>query len=174
MKLLKHRERKARQELKPFTCIRSGFRLALCAVFVFAISSAVASGSTTKLAVTATVLKHASLQVLSQPNSISVTAADIARGYVDVPAPAQLAVRSNSPLGYMLEFSSNGYFFREILVNGLSVPVQLSPAGGAVLQPAAASGVTRATMDLGFRFLLHEAAQPGVYPWPIHVSVSPV
>jgi hypothetical protein len=72
----------------------------------------------TKLTVSATILKQASLRVLVQPASVVVTAGDIARGYVDVPAAVQVAIRSNTSGGYMLEFATQGDFMRQILVRG--------------------------------------------------------
>lgn len=127
-----------------------------------------------KLTVSATVLKHASLQVLTQPTSVVITAADIARGYVDAAVPSQISIRSNSSLGYMLDFANQGDFMRRILVRGLATEVQLSPAGGAVMQPSAQAGVTRATLDLGFRFLLAETARPGTYAWPMRLSITAI
>lgn len=130
-----------------------------------------AGGSEAKLIVTATILKHASLKVLAQPASVVVTAADIARGYVDVPAPAQLAVRNNSD-AFMLSFSGEGDFMQHILVRGLGTDVQLGPAGGFVTQPSPGQGAVTSRLDLGFRFVLSESARQGVYPWPLQMSVS--
>lgn len=126
------------------------------------------------MTVSATVLKHASLRVLAQPSALVVTPQDVARGYVDVSTPAQVAIKSNSPRGYMLEFASEGDFMRQILVKGLSSELQLAPAGGAVMQPPSATGVTRTTLQLGFRFMLAEDARPGTYAWPVHLSVTPI
>jgi hypothetical protein len=127
-----------------------------------------------QLTVSATVLKHASLKVLGQPAAVVVTEADIARGYVDVAAPAQIAIKCNSSRGYMLEFANEGDFMRQILVRGLSRDVQLSPAGGAVMQPYTGHGLTRTTLELGFRFVLSESARPGTYAWPLQLSVSAI
>lgn len=143
-------------------------------VTLVAPASAVASGSEAKLSVTATVLKHANLKVLTAPSSVVVTAADIARGYVDVPAPAHVAIQSNSMTGYLLEFASQGDFMRQTLVRGLANDVQLSPEGGAVMQRSAGSGVTRTTLALGFRFLLSDSARQGTYSWPLRLSVTPL
>jgi hypothetical protein len=132
------------------------------------------AGSETKLTVTATVLKRASLKTLAQPSSVTITAADIARGYVDVPAAAQVAIQNNSLGGYLLEFAAQGDFMRQIMVKGLANDVQLSPAGGAVMQPSSGSGVTRTTLALGFRFMLSESTQQGTYPWPMRLSVTPL
>ncbi len=79
-----------------------------------------------KVTVTATILKHASLQVLAEPASLVITAGDLARGYVDVPAASQVAIQSNTSGGYLLEFASQGDFMRQILVHGLGPVVQLA------------------------------------------------
>jgi hypothetical protein len=156
-------------------------RLALCGAVAIGLvvssamcSTAFAGSGGAKLTVTATVLKRASLKVLAQPTSVAVTAGDIARGYVDVLAPAQVAIKSNTSGGYLLEIASQGDFMRQILVRGLANEVQLSPAGGVVMQASAGSGITRSTLDLRFRFVLAEAAQAGTYSWPIHLSVTPL
>lgn len=127
-----------------------------------------------KLVLTATVLKHASLQVVSQPGSVSVTTADLARGYVDVPATAQITVKSNTQDGYLLTFASQGDFFRHAMIRGLGSDVQLGPDGGGVAQKATGRGMTRTELDLGFRFVLSASAQQGVYAWPMRLSVTPL
>lgn len=127
-----------------------------------------------KLTVTATVLKRASLKVLAQPAAVVVTAADVARGYVDAPAPAQVAIQSNSLGGYAIEFASEGDFMRQILVKGLSNEVQLSPAGGMVAQSSATPGQTKTTLALGFRFLLADSTVPGTYAWPLRLAAIPL
>ena len=149
-------------------------RLAMQAMVFGLLCATFSAQADTKVTVSATILKRASLQVLAQPSSVNVTAADIARGYVDVPAASQVAVRSNAPAGYLLEFASQGDFMRQIVVRGLETDVQLSPAGGMVSQKAAGKGVTKATLALGFRFLLSESAQEGTYAWPMRLSVVPL
>lgn len=152
----------------------SSFSASSMALLMVAPAPAAMATEQAKVTVSATVLKHASLRVLAQPAAVVITAEDIARGYVDVASPAQVAIKSNSPRGYMLEFANEGDFMRQILVKGLPSDVQLSPAGGAVMQPYAGTGVTRATLELGFRFLLAASARPGTYAWPVHLSVSPI
>jgi hypothetical protein len=134
--------------------------------------SAAANQAEMQLRVSATVLKRASVQVISQPAAVTVSADDLVRGYVDVPAPAQLAIKSNSPSGYLLEFANQGDFMSQILVTGLASNLQFGPDGGVVAQPGNSNGVTRATLNLGFRFLLSASAQPGIYAWPIRLSVA--
>lgn len=141
----------------------------LCAPLI-----AAAAGGGTQLGVTATVVKRASLQVLTQPSSVVVTAADIARGYVDGPAPAQVTIQNNSLGGYMLLFSSEGDFFRQVVVKGLGQDMQLGPSGGMVTQGAGGGGMRKTTLDLVFRFFLSSSARQGSYPWPVHLSVTPL
>jgi len=127
-----------------------------------------------RLTVKATILKHASLKMLAQPSALVVTPADIARGYVDVPLGAQVAVQSNSPGGYLLEFAAEGEFMRRILVRGLGSDVQLSRSGGFVAQRPAGGGMSKATLALGFRFFLSDSVRQGTYPWPMRLSVAPL
>jgi hypothetical protein len=135
---------------------------------------AAAGAQETKLTVSATVLKHASMKVLGQPSSVVVTAADIARGYVDVPVASNILVLCNTEQGFMLDFASSGDGIRQILVRGLGADVQLGPEGGSVAQRVSGRGMTRTSLDLGFRFVLSEAAQQGAQPWPVRLSVTPL
>ena len=158
------------------TMIRLAQSAALAAVAAAALvapASAAASG-TQNVLITTKILKRASLTVLTQPTAVVVTAADVARGYVDVAAPAQVAIQSNSLAGYLLEFASQGGFMRQILVKGLANEVQLSPEGGTVMQSSSGMGVTKTTLALAFRFVLAESTQQGTYPWPMRLSVTPL
>ena len=143
------------------------------ALMLVALPLVAVAEQTVKLTVTATILKHASIQVLSQPTSVVVTAADIARGYVDVPTPTQVAVRNNSD-GYMLDVASQGDFMRQMVVSGLGGEVQISPAGGLITQRTSSRGVSTTTVALAFRFLLSETAQQGTYAWPVRLAVAPL
>ena len=131
-----------------------------------------AAGAQVKVGVTATVLKRATMQVLAQPAALLVTASDIARGYVDMPAATQVAIRSNSPDGYLMEFSSETDFIRRVQVDGLDTTVQLEPTGGVVAQRGTGS-IVRTTLQLGYRFVLADGAREGRYPWPMRMSIGP-
>lgn len=157
-----------------FAAAGSVLFMAMALGFLCAPLQAVASSGENKLQVSATILKHASLQVMAQPSSVVVTAADIARGYVDVSSPAQVAVQSNTQGGYVLMFESQGEFLRQTLVKGLGTDVQLSASGGGVAQRGAGRGMSKTLLDLGFRFILSESARQGVYAWPMRLSVTPL
>lgn len=163
--------------LHPLTLTARALTTVLTGALALALAAAprtATAGSDSKLSVTATILKQASLKVLAQPSSLVVTALDIARGYVEVPSPAQIAIRSNSSRGYMLVFASQGELVRQTRVRGLGAEVQLSSGGGVVTQVGAASGITQAVLDLGFRFELSESAQQGIHAWPLQLSVVPL
>ena len=138
------------------------------------LKAALAEAGEMKITISATVLKHASLKVLAQPYSVVVTAVDIAKGYIDVPASSSVQVRSNTQEGYLLMFESHGEFIRQTVVKGLANDAQISPSGGGVAQNTAGKGMRQAQFDLGFRFVLAESAQQGVYPWPMRLSVTPL
>lgn len=122
------------------------------------------------MTVSATVLKHARMNITEQPATLEITAADVARGYVDVARAGQISIRSNSPR-YLLEFAVQEGFFRRIDVAGLGEDVILGATGGVASRPAGGPAATT-TMRLRYRFLLAASAQPGAYPWPMRLSVS--
>lgn len=142
---------------------------ALCLGFL---GIAMADPSVSKLTVSATVLKYTTMKVVAQPASVMVTAGDIARGYVEVPVPVQVAIQTNSPTGYLLEFGSHDSFMQQIRVTGLDNEVQLGSTGGVVTQAAPGRGMRHTTLSLGFRFMLSETAKQGVYPWPMQLAVA--
>lgn len=133
----------------------------------------VALADSAAVAVSATILPHASLQVLAQPSAVVVTPQDIARGYVEVPAHARVAVKNNTP-GYMLVFSGEGDFVRQVRVSGLGADVQMGAGGGVVTRSTPGRGMNNTVLDIGFRFELAAGTQQGVYPWPIQMSVVPL
>ncbi|HEY3048915.1 MAG TPA: hypothetical protein VGJ72_15820 [Polaromonas sp.] len=144
----------------------------VCALCFGFLTTAAADPGVGKLAVSATVLKRTTMKVVAQPASVTVTAGDIARGYVEVPTPVQVAIQSNSPTGYVLEFGSRDNFMQQIRVTGLDSEVQLGSAGGVVTQAAPGRGMRNTTLSLGFRFMLSETARQGVYPWPVQLAAA--
>ena len=126
------------------------------------------------IAISATVLEHTTMQVLSQMNEFVVTNNDIMRGYVEVPVAARINVKTNNPAGYLLAFEVAGDPFNlfqsmQVVIGGREV--QLSPGGGWVPQPYVRGGVT---MDVGYRLALSNNAQPGTYHTPLMISVAPI
>jgi hypothetical protein len=138
--------------------------------FVLACSAAFAraDGASAQMRVSAVVRPYLRMQVVSQPHTIDVSARDIARGYVDVPIPVQLAVESNSRDGCTIVFARNGDFVREAQVRGLGQELQVAQEGFMHWTPNA----RRETLQFQFRLQLAPQVSPGQYPWPIQVSLS--
>ena len=72
----------------------------------------------------------------------------------------------------LLMFASEGEFLRQTLIRGLGNDVQLDTAGGGVARRPEGRGMSKATLDLVFRFVLSSSAKQGVYAWPMRLSVS--
>lgn len=158
---------------RSWTVRSTALAVALAALGLASMSPGVAADEV-RVPVTATIAKRATLKVLAQPVTVVISAADIARGYVEVPGRAQLSIRSNSLSGYMLVFASEGDFVRRIRVSGLGNEVQIGAGGGIVPQSGSAQSVTQATLELGFRFELAANARQGTYAWPVRMSVVPI
>jgi len=123
------------------------------------------------LSISVVVPARAVLSVESQPASLEITEADVARGYVEAPATSIVQVRTNSPAGWLLEFQPLQGPYRSVEVTGLGSTAQVSAAGGWLAQPYA--GKTLVTASLGYRFVLSGDARPGLYPWPVALSATP-
>jgi hypothetical protein len=130
------------------------------------------SGSASaKIMVTAQVLERTSMKIINPAQEFVVTAADIKRGYVAVPAASRINVKSNNPHGYFLMFevmSAPSSVIGSISVDVGGKEVQLSPNGNWIHQPFIRAGITT---DLNYRFELSKDAKPGTYSWPLMVSV---
>ena len=135
-------------------------------------SGTVLAGSTSAtLSVSVTVPARTVLNVESRPPSLVLTEADLARGYVEVPAASRIRVRSNDPNGYLLAFDVTAGPFTAIEVKGLGPAARISANGGWLAQPFA--GTEPVTSELTYRFLLAPNVQPGTYAWPVSLSARP-
>lgn len=137
-------------------------------------TSGTAATGRSSVVVSATVKAHTTLKVLYQRPELVITNADISRGYVEVQTASRIEVKNNDPAGYLLVFDGvNGNLrpFNEIHVKGLGNDVQISAGGGWIPQSYARGAVT---MELSYRFILSENAQPGTYAWPLTVSSRPL
>ena len=128
-----------------------------------------ASPDSDSLTVGATIRPYARIESLSTRKTLRITATDIDRGWVDVPATTHVKIRTNAPHGYHLvvEIDSDAIWLTE--VRGLPDHPAFGPKGGRILRTT--SGFTRDRLVLGFRFHLAETVQPGTIPWPVRFSV---
>lgn len=146
----------------------------LVAVFVLIavvpVSPALAGSAAVTFQVSAIVQARALLNVESAPAGLRLTATDVQRGYVDLPAASRISVRTNSPTGYLLAFEIVGGPIAEVQVRGLGAETYISSMGGWIARPYT-GGVTSA--EISYRLVLSKDARPGEYPWPVILSASP-
>jgi hypothetical protein len=131
--------------------------------------SAQAAQKSAAMAVSVTVVTNAKMLTSFQAEQVSVTAADVARGYVEIAAASRFSVVTNSRSGYRLVFHPVGNLFESVQVGGLGNVVQLGPDGGAIVQRGPLP--RNLEHELSFRFSLNPQTLPGNYPWPLQLSV---
>lgn len=171
----------SREVLDEFLAIQK--RLLVTAVIVTVGVSAIgfvpeaqASGNTAQIQVRATVLKHTAVKSVSHPAAVTVTKADIDRGFVDVQSHSAIAIKTNSQEGYLLNFMSNVAGVRPVVTNMIGdaaqAHVSMSDAGVIVKIPVA--GMTEVMHQLQWRLMLDRSVTPGQYDWPVNVQVNPI
>lgn len=114
----------------------------------------------------------AELELRSAPAGLDISAADLRRGYIDVPQPTQVTVRSNSPNGYALEILTVAPLLSSMIVEGLNSDLTLGADGGTVVQRWQKSQAVN--LALKFRFELAPGLSVGNYPWPVRLAVRPL
>lgn len=121
------------------------------------------------LAVSVRVIAEAKLQTSHQASRLDVSAADVARGYVEVAAASRFSVSTDSLFGYTLEFHSVGHVFDAVQVVGLGRAVRMGADGGTVFVRGPLT--SSASHELNYRFSLSPDTLPGAYAWPLLLSV---
>jgi len=135
----------------------------------FYLSHVQAGEMTTSISVSATVLPGARMTTHFQASQLTITPADVRRGYVDVDAASNFSVLTNSRNGYTLEVSPIGYIYESVKIDGLGASVEVSGDGGAIVKRALITPAM--SFQLSYRFILRSDVQAGVYSWPIQLSV---
>lgn len=141
-----------------------------------AVNSPVEAADTgsTRVMVSATVMRHASVRAVSTPHTVSITEADIGRGYVDIPTPSKLEIRSNSQSGHLIAIEIATEFAAGTEVRGLGDTISFGPSGGVVSVKSSGQGMRVIPVELYFRVQLSANARPGLHPWPMQLSVMPL
>lgn len=143
---------------------------ALLAAFTLSIGRADSNAG--QLSVGASVQPVATLNMLLTRREIQLSAQDIEHGVVDVPAAMQVEIRSNSSQGYVLNVQPRAAVFIRAQISGLDSVVEVGPEGGSVVQRWQRERVQR--LSMGYRFYLMPGLAPGIYPWPVQLSVKPL
>jgi hypothetical protein len=156
--------------------VRIQRRIVFGAITSLAASSVIpdvsAAAANTQIAVTAYVPAQTIAKLVLNPAQITITDADVARGYVDIAAASQLRVTSNNPAGYVIDFFSRLPIFRSVRVSSSDGDANLGPDGGAIIERGR-HGRDMA-LNLSYRFNLADNVQPGTYAWPLALNVRPL
>lgn len=148
-------------------------RHALPAILIaalFAASDAAAESVSATLGVSVRVVANAAVELESAPAGITVTEADIARGYVDLAAPVRVRVRSNSAR-YRLTVTALSDTFGPATFNWDGGSMRVN-AGEAWAARSAVRGED--FLALTGRVALRTGMQPGNYDLPFQFSASPL
>jgi hypothetical protein len=139
--------------------MRSGWLL-LAFVAALHLGTARAETASANLQVSVQVLPHAQLQADSSP--VSISAADVQRGYLDVSRHYQL--RTNAPDRVVLQLNPRVGLTDSIDIQGLQAPVRMGELGLEVAQPF------EREFTLSYRLWLSAAATPGEYQLPVQLA----
>ena len=112
------------------------------------------------LQVSARVLPHARLQSDTAP--VSITAADVQRGYLDVSRRYQL--QTNAPDRVVLQLNPRVGLTDSIDVGGFRAPVRMQDSSLEITQPLARE------FTLNYRLWLRAGANPGLYALPVQLA----
>jgi hypothetical protein len=147
-------------------------RNALLALATIAVCSSTASSfasESAQMRVSVQVVARAVLTIEQQPASVEVTAADVARGYVQLDHAVGFNVRSNARNGYVIRFEQISTVFSKAIVSWSNFLVTVGADGAWIRQPG---GVTNLRDALSMRLWLAPATQPGTYSFPVVVSAE--
>ena len=137
------------------------------------LSAAGAKEAHTNLSVSVNVLAVAHLDIEFTPNAVELTAADLARGFIDVAQPTQLVVHSNSAQGYALDVLPLNRMASSIRVSGLDTSMVLSADGGTLVQRWHSPRPRTSRFAIPFR-TRPLACRRDVILGPIHLAVRPL
>lgn len=145
--------------------ISTALLLTLIAAPVFA-----GSASAT-MNVSCSVIARAIMSVSSEPATVTVTEADVARGYMDVASPIVIQVRTNSRAGYLLQADRQASALGAVDLAFGDAAMTVSDTQSWISRPYVAGGEV---LSMRARVHLDAGTQPGSYPLPIALSVRPL
>lgn len=134
--------------------------LLLALVAALHLGTARAETASANLQVSAQVLPHARLQ--SDPAPVSITAADVRRGYLDVSRHYQL--KTNAPDRVVLQLNPRVGLTDSIDIDGFQAPLHMRDSSLEITQPFARE------FTVNYRLWLGTDAIPGEYALPVQVA----
>jgi hypothetical protein len=142
-------------------------RIAATLVTAALASPAFAHPAATEISVGIRVQPSVVLDVLEEPSTVTVTAADLALGYKDV--PVRYRVRHNDRRGYLLRIEPYAGIASRVELRGLDAARDVPPEGIALKRPGA---LFDQELAFEFRLVLDASATAGNYEWPLRVAAA--
>ena len=143
--------------------------LLLAAVLAEAMPAAAAEVSAT-MQVSAYVVARAIVTVDGQVSTVTVTDADVARGYVDIADPMFVRVRTNSRQGYLLTVTNVSEHFTSIELSSNEIAMHVS-AESFIQRPYVSGGDV---IPMRARLHLAPGTAAGQIPLSIAFNASPL
>jgi hypothetical protein len=144
-----------------------------CVLFLvlFSVPAVRGESGSGQLVVGATVAPHVRWEVRDEPVRLEITAGDIARGFIEVPA-ARLRVQTNDEAGFIVAATVSGDQFASGALTGLDQSMTIGAGGGFLHSPFRGTAVMEAEMH--WRLPLSNRSEAGSYPWPLRITVHPI
>jgi hypothetical protein len=105
-----------------------------------------------------------------QPSAITVTAADVACGVIDIRGGSRFVVVTSAPSHYAVRIFNSGTQFGSVHLEGLRQAIVLAANEEQTLLEQVAAG--RREIVLDYRFTIARDTRPGTYAWPVTLAVS--
>ena len=128
---------------------------------------AVAAMRSASFGVSVQVVARTVMEPLDAPETVVLTAEDLARGYREV--DARFRVHAQGTHRYLLNMAPRNGLATSIDIEGLGAPVRLDQADITVLQSVQASV---SELRLRFRLRLRPGLTAGTYAFPVRLSIS--
>ena len=137
------------------------------------ISRETAASGSMQIGVQATVMRHASIASVHAPRSIAISSEDVARGYIDLDEPIEVAIRTNAPEGVLLGLALRSAEVRSVLLDGPAGMVRVSRLGATLPIAKQGQGLVSQLIRLKARLELASAAAPGLIAFPVLLFIAP-
>jgi hypothetical protein len=138
--------------------------------FVAQLIASTALGDTSaSMQVSVEVVARTIMTIEAQPASVEISAGDVARGYIELPAAVTVRVRSNARSGYAIEFAPLSGPFNRAKVRWSSFEAAVTASEGSwVVQPQA----KEVQSAMAVRLIVSQGTQPGSYAWPLVIDAK--
>ena len=122
----------------------------------------------TELRIDANIPPILEYSVISDP-TLDITDFEIEAG--EAPRETVLSITSNMPDGFLIVFENEGNLSATATAGGMQVEIA-SRGHAQIAMPFTGSAPT--TYHIDYVFYLNPDTQPGAYPWPIAITITPL